>query len=404
MRERSRSCRTSSSPRTSSAAPRSCAAATDYGVPLARRLDEALARAPAGARRRPLGRAGARPAWSASASPAACSRRSSRTSAPTSASTRRSSSRSRCPRSGSSAPASGSARPPSPAHAARLLARDRKVVVVAMGRGGPPEPEVARCAPTSTSCSSSRAPAATPRPTTSRPRRSPASRRSAAAAAAAGSPGAVSSLERPRGSPARGRSSDPDLVIFDGSGAALPPVETSRRSSSSDAHQDPDVVTGYLNAYRLLVSDLVVLTMAEEGSRHGELRRAGALDAGAEVVATTLRPAAGRADRRPAGRVLLHGAEPAHDGFARAPREEHGADVVHVSGSLADRAAARGARAASRPTSSSSRSRPRRSTSSPRRPRERGVEVVFADNDVLAARRRATSTPSCSALAEAAAA
>ena len=33
------------------------------------------------------------------------------------------------------------------AHAARLFARDRKVVVVAMGRGGPPEPEVAKVAP-----------------------------------------------------------------------------------------------------------------------------------------------------------------------------------------------------------------------------------------------------------------
>ena len=33
------------------------------------------------------------------------------------------------------------------AHAARLYARDRRVVVVAMGRGGPPEPEVASVAP-----------------------------------------------------------------------------------------------------------------------------------------------------------------------------------------------------------------------------------------------------------------
>jgi len=33
------------------------------------------------------------------------------------------------------------------AHAARLYSGDRKVVVVAMGRGGPPEPEVAKVAP-----------------------------------------------------------------------------------------------------------------------------------------------------------------------------------------------------------------------------------------------------------------
>ena len=30
------------------------------------------------------------------------------------------------------------------------------------------------------------------------------------------------------------------------------------------AHQDPEVVAGFLGAYRILVSDLVVLTMAEE--------------------------------------------------------------------------------------------------------------------------------------------
>src|SRR5712664_3743108 len=34
------------------------------------------------------------------------------------------------------------------AHLARLLARDRSVVVVAMGRGGPPEPEVVATPPT----------------------------------------------------------------------------------------------------------------------------------------------------------------------------------------------------------------------------------------------------------------
>ena len=33
-------------------------------------------------------------------------------------------------------------------HAARLLSRDRRVVVVAMGRGGPPDPEVVRVPPT----------------------------------------------------------------------------------------------------------------------------------------------------------------------------------------------------------------------------------------------------------------
>ena len=53
-------------------------------------------------------------------------------------------------------------------HVARMLARDRRVVVVAMGRGGPAEPEVVEIRRRSRTCSSSRARVATPRPTISR--------------------------------------------------------------------------------------------------------------------------------------------------------------------------------------------------------------------------------------------
>ena len=53
---------------------------------------------------------------------------------------------------------------------------------------------------------------------------------------------------------------EPELVIFDGSGAAIPPVETDARVLVTSTRQPRDVVTGYLNAYRILVSDLVVVT------------------------------------------------------------------------------------------------------------------------------------------------
>jgi cyclic 2,3-diphosphoglycerate synthase len=66
----------------------------------------------------------------------------------------------------------------------------------------------------------------------------------------------------------------PDLVIFDGSGAAIPPVAATKRLLVAGAHQPPEIVAGYLNAYRILVSDLVVLTMAEEGSNHEQLKEA----------------------------------------------------------------------------------------------------------------------------------
>ena len=54
------------------------------------------------------------------------------------------------------------------------------------------------------------------------------------------------------------------VTLFDGSGAAMPPVEVERRVLVAGAHQDPEYITGFLGAYRLYVSDLLLLTMSEE--------------------------------------------------------------------------------------------------------------------------------------------
>jgi cyclic 2,3-diphosphoglycerate synthetase len=49
---------------------------------------------------------------------------------------------------------------------------------------------------------------------------------------------------------------EPDVVVFDGSGAAIPPIDVDARILVSGRGHDP---LAYLNAYRVLVSDLVVL-------------------------------------------------------------------------------------------------------------------------------------------------
>ncbi len=189
------------------------------------------------------------------------------------------------------------------AHAARLFARDRKVVVVAMGRGGPPEPEVASVAPDLDALLE-----------LSRAGRHAASDYLETAALAGvetigcrrcggGLAGTVSISNVHEGA-RLAVELGPDLVVFDGSGAAFPPVETSRRILVVNAQQDPDVVTGYLNEYRHLVSDLVILTMAEHGSGWEELHgRALALAPNGDRDDAA--PEAGRGDRRPNGRVLL---------------------------------------------------------------------------------------------------
>jgi cyclic 2,3-diphosphoglycerate synthase len=128
----------------------------------------------------------------------------------------------------------------------------------------------------------------------------------------------------------------PELVLFDGSGAALPPVATRRRILVVNAQQDPAVATGYLNAYRHLVSDLVVLTMAEAGTGWERLRDA-ASELAPKVVATILRPSpvADVSGKRVA--FFSTAPESAHACFAEHLAAEHGAEVVHVSGALADR-------------------------------------------------------------------
>jgi cyclic 2,3-diphosphoglycerate synthetase len=219
-------------------------------------------------------------------------------------------------------------------HLARLLARDREVVVVAMGRGGPPEPEVAEVRPTLERLLE-----------LSREGRHAASDYLETAALAgvvtigcrrcggglAGTPGESNVLAGARLAAER----EPALVVFDGSGAAIPPVEVGARVLVTSASQPPEVATGYLNAYRILISDLVIAT----GGGGEALERAIAeVKPGVRVVPVELRP---RPDRSVAGRrVAFFTTAPAstHETLASHLREAHGAEVVHVSGNLARRA------------------------------------------------------------------
>ncbi len=150
--------------------------------------------------------------------------------------------------------------------------------------------------------------------------------------------GAVGTSNVPAGT-RLAESLDPDLIVLDGSGAALPPIAAERRILVVGANQDAAVVTGYLNPYRALLADLVVVTMAEDGVEHGSLAAAmGTLTRpGVPVVRVVLRP---RPLEDVRGRRLAF--------FGTAPSEQHariaehlertyGGEVAHVSGSLSDR-------------------------------------------------------------------
>jgi cyclic 2,3-diphosphoglycerate synthetase len=200
---------------------------------------------------------------------------------------------------------------------ARLLAGDRDVVVVSMGRGGPASPEVCEFAPTVESLLE-----------LSRGGRHAASDYLETAAlagvttigcrrAGGGLAGAVldsNVLEGARLAAAR----KPDIVVFDGSGAAIPPVDVQRRILVAGGAQDP---TAYLNAYRVLISDLVVLVGGGDADAVRELK-----DVPVVRAELRLRPQRPLEGRRVA--VFTTGAPPPDD---------LDAEVVLASTALADR-------------------------------------------------------------------
>lgn len=132
------------------------------------------------------------------------------------------------------------------------------------------------------------------------------------------------------------------MTVFDGSGAAIPPVAVDRRILVAGAHQDPEYVAGYFGAYRLAICDLVLLTMSEEPMAGEErvrevVRRIHEVKPGLSVVPTVFRP-------RPVGEVrglkvgYISTAPPSVlDRLCRHLEEHYGCEVVGSSGALSDR-------------------------------------------------------------------
>lgn len=135
---------------------------------------------------------------------------------------------------------------------------------------------------------------------------------------------------------------DTRITIFDGSGAVVPPVEVGRRVLVAGAHQDTEYIAGYLGAYRLLISDLLLLTMSEEPmadqGKIDEIRRAvEEVKPGMAVISAVFRP-------RPVGDVrglrvayVSTAPESVLPRLSRYLEEEHGCEVVGGSGALSDR-------------------------------------------------------------------
>jgi cyclic 2,3-diphosphoglycerate synthetase len=134
------------------------------------------------------------------------------------------------------------------------------------------------------------------------------------------------------------------LTIFEGSGASLPPVATGARLLVAGAEQPLAQLTGYLGTYRVLISDAVVLAMAEDQARRqveDKIRAIRELKPEAEVVPVVFRP---RPQADVAGaRVAVFTTAPAgaRESIGRHLEETAGCRVALVSSSLSDRRALR---------------------------------------------------------------
>ncbi len=136
----------------------------------------------------------------------------------------------------------------------------------------------------------------------------------------------------------------PGFMVLEGSGAALPPVGSDACLLVVGAHQRVESVAGYLGTYRLLISDALVMTMAEEPLATAQKVRVlteavRQVKPGMVVVPVVFRP-------RPLGdvrgrRVAFFSTSPAsQEGLLRGYLEEQWDCKVEVfSPNLADRAA-----------------------------------------------------------------
>jgi len=135
---------------------------------------------------------------------------------------------------------------------------------------------------------------------------------------------------------------DTRVTLFDGSGAAMPPVRVERRVLVAGANQDPEYIVGFLGTYRLLLSDVLLLTMSEEPMASPEkvgglIRAVHKIRPDLVVIPTVFRP-------RPVGKVegmrvgYVSTAPPAVLDTLSGHLEEHyGCEVVASSGNLSDR-------------------------------------------------------------------
>lgn len=214
-------------------------------------------------------------------------------------------------------------------------------VVVAMGRGGPPEPE--------TLDGETLDPrmllelveegkhAASDHVETAFTSRVPTVGAWRAGGGLAGAPG-FSNYDQAL---ARAAEMDPGLLVLDGSGAAIPPAAFDACIFVIEATLDPAFLCGYFGLYRLLHADLVVLTMVEDSLDRDHLSaierciRTGRQET--KIIQTVLRPYPLGDISRKRVWFATTARKDAADKLREHLEKGYQAEIVGISHSLADR-------------------------------------------------------------------
>jgi cyclic 2,3-diphosphoglycerate synthetase len=144
-----------------------------------------------------------------------------------------------------------------------------------------------------------------------------------------------------------------DICLLEGSGAAVPPAHADATVLVVPASVPDEYVTGYFGPYRLLLSDLVVVTMSEEP--FGSVSRVNSLIAGmrdalatmegarrdraeVEMVRTVFRPSPTRSIEGADVCVATTAPEAVRESITRHLEQEHGCRVTGISHALSNRA------------------------------------------------------------------
>ncbi len=132
------------------------------------------------------------------------------------------------------------------------------------------------------------------------------------------------------------------LAVIEGSGAVVPPVRADATLCVAGAGQPAEYVAGFLGTYRLLLSDALVVTQCEPPfATPGEVAAltaaARGVMPGLEVVPTVFRPRPVESVRGRRVAFFTTAPEAAAPRLAASLAADHGAEVVLVSCDLADR-------------------------------------------------------------------